>query len=70
MKKMTVVVDEKLLERAAELSGLKTQREVIEAALKDFIIRRNMLLLKEEMGTYDLDLTPEDLKKMRRDRQF
>lgn len=70
MKKLTVVLDEKLLEQAQELSGLKTQREVIEAALKDFVVRRNMDLLRKEAGTYDLNLTMEDLKKMRRARKF
>ncbi|MGH8103450.1 MAG: type II toxin-antitoxin system VapB family antitoxin [bacterium] len=70
MKKLTVVLDERLLEQAQEMSGLKTQRGVIEKALRDYVVRRNMELLREELGTYELNWTLGELKKVRRARKF
>jgi Arc/MetJ family transcription regulator len=67
MHKTTVEIDEKLLSRAMEISGAKTKKKVIEIGLKKLIKSMNRDQLKKELGTYDIDLSLEDLEKMRRD---
>lgn len=67
MHKTTVEIDEQLLDKAMKISGAKTMKSVIETGLKELIKSLNREQLKRELGTYDLDLSPEDLEKMRRD---
>ena len=67
MHKTTVEIDEKLLEKAMKLSGLKTKKRVIEFGLKELVKSINRDLFKKELGTFDLDLSLEDLEKMRED---
>ena len=67
MRKTTVVLDEKLLEDAKEAVGARTKREVIDTALRELVKKRQRELLIEKMGTFDLDLTQEDIEKMRAD---
>ncbi len=43
----------------------KTKRETIEAGLRELVRRKNLEALKEELGTYDLDLTLEELDRLR-----
>ncbi len=65
MGKTTVFVDEALIEIALKASNLKTKREVIEAGLKELVRKKNRELLVKELGTFDLDLSLEELKKRR-----
>ena len=67
MHKTTVEIDEKLLEKAMKLSGVKTKKRVIEFGLKELVKSINRDLFKKELGTFDLDLSLEDLEKMRED---
>jgi len=67
MQKTTVEIDEKLLEKAMQLSGAKTKKRAIEYGLKELVKSINRDLFKKELGTFDIDLTSEDLEKMRRD---
>jgi len=67
MQKTTVEIDEKLLEKAMQLSGAKTKKKAIEYGLRELIKSINRDLFKKELGTFDIDLTSEDLEKMRRD---
>lgn len=67
MQKTTVEIDEKLLEKAMKLSGAKTKKKAIEYGLRELIKSINRDLFKKELGTFDIDLTSEDLEKMRRD---
>ncbi len=67
MQKTTVEIDEKLLEKAMQLSGAKTKKRAIEYGLRELIKSINRDLFKKELGTFDMDLTSEDLDKMRRD---
>lgn len=67
MQKTTVEIDEKLLERAMQLSGAKTKKRAIEYGLRELIKSISRDLFKKELGTFDMDLTSEDLEKMRRD---
>lgn len=67
MHKTTVEIDEKLLEKAMKLSGAKTKKKVIEFGLKELVRSINRDLFKEELGTFDLDLSLKDLEEMRED---
>lgn len=63
----TVDLPTELLERALELSPARTKREVLTEALDEYVKR----LLREEfrsmIGTGFLDMTQEDLERMRAD---
>ena len=65
MSKTTVFVDETLIDLALKASNLRTKREVIEAGLKELVRKRNRELLRQELGTFDMDLSLEELKKRR-----
>lgn len=65
MKKTTVFVDEALIELAIKASKLRTKKDVIEAGLKELVRRKNRDLLREELGSYDIDLSLDELKKRR-----
>jgi Arc/MetJ family transcription regulator len=67
MQKTTVEIDTGLLERAVRISGAKSKKKAIEYGLKALISSVNRKRLKEELGTYDLDLTLKDLEKLRKD---
>ena len=65
MNKITVEIDEKLLEKAMKLSGAKTKIVVIEYGLRELVRSINRDLFKKELGTFDLDLSLKDLDRMR-----
>ena len=65
MKKTTVFVDEALVALALKASKLRTKKEVIEAGLKELVRRKNRDLLRGELGTFDIDLSLDELKKRR-----
>ena len=67
MPKTTVEINEKLLEQAMKISGAKTKKMAIEFGLRELIKSLNKEKLKKELGTYDLDISAEELEKMRRD---
>jgi Arc/MetJ family transcription regulator len=67
MHKTTVEIDEVLLREAVNLSGAKSKKMAIEMGLRELIRSIQRKRLKKELGTYDLDLTVEDLERMRRD---
>ena len=63
--KTTVIIDDKLLSQAMEAAGTKTKRETIEIGLRELVRRRNMAALRQELGTFDLELSIEDLEVLR-----
>ena len=65
MRKTTVHIDESLLAEAIRAIGAKTQREAIEAGLKYLVQRKNREALRHELGTFDIDLTLEELERLR-----
>lgn len=65
MRKTTVVLDDTLLQKAKEATGAKTKKETIERALHEIVRRHQRELLVREMGTFDLDLSQDDIEKMR-----
>ena len=65
MGKTTVFVDEMLIELARKASKLKTKKEIIEAGLKELVRKKNQELLRQELGSFDIDLSLDELKRRR-----
>ena len=65
MKKTTVLIDEALLDAAVEASGARSKREAIETALRTLVSKRNRGNLRKELGTFEIDLTLEELESLR-----
>lgn len=65
MRKTTVQIDEALLSDAIKAIGAKTQKEAIEAGLRYLVQRKSREALRHELGTFDIDLTLEELERLR-----
>jgi len=65
MKKTTVVVDENLLKEAMEAVGARSKREAIEKGLRFLVRWHNREALRRELGTFEMDLTLEELERLR-----
>jgi Arc/MetJ family transcription regulator len=65
MRKTTVMIDEHLLEEAVRATGARTKKEAIEAGLRSLIQRHNRDALRKELGTFEMDLTLEELERLR-----
>lgn len=65
MGKTTVFIDETLINHALRVSKLKTKKEVIEAGLKELVRKKNRELLRQELGSFDIDLSLDELKRRR-----
>ena len=65
MRKTTVVIDENLLADAIQTIGARTKKEAIEAGLRSLIDRHNREALRKELGTFDIDLTIDELEHLR-----
>ena len=63
----TVDLPSGLLEEAMELAGIQTKRETLVAALRDYVRRLHTEAMIARLGTYRIDLTPEDLERLRAD---
>ncbi len=68
MAKTTVFIDDILIKDALKVTNLKTKKEVIEAGLRELVRKRNRELLRKELGSFDIDLSLEELKKRRAER--
>ena len=65
MSKTTVVIDDKLINEAIKIVGARTKREVIERGLRELIKTRNREALRKELGTYDINISLDELKRLR-----
>jgi Arc/MetJ family transcription regulator len=63
----TLDIPEGLLTDAQALSGLKTKKDVVIAALDEFVRKRRLERLRARIGRGNFDLTQEDLERMRDD---
>ena len=63
--KTTVIIDDNLLNQAMAAAGTKTKRETIETGLRELVRKNNLSALKQELGTFDLQLTSEELERLR-----
>lgn len=64
--RMSVTLDEELLNEAQKVSGKKTKREIIEEALKEFVRKKRREEALKHAGKIEMDMTVEDLIKMRK----
>lgn len=65
MTRLSITVDEKLLEEVRALAQTRTKREAIEQALREFVQQRRALKLAELMGSDLVDWDIESLRKWR-----
>lgn len=65
MAKTTIVIDENLLEEAIHAAGAHSKREAVEKGLRLLVREHNRRALRDELGTFDLDLTLEELEQLR-----
>lgn len=52
-----IAIDDKLLENAQKIGGLKTKKDTVTLALKEFILRRQQEMIIDVSGTVNY---PED----------
>ncbi len=65
----TIDINEDLIDEVMKKAGVKTKKEAIVTAMKDYLRFKKIEELKELVGNYDaFDLTLSDLKKMRDER--
>jgi Arc/MetJ family transcription regulator len=62
----TLVIDERLLNEAKELSGAKTKKEAVQVALEEFIKKKKARKLLELEGKMELSFTLKEFLKNRR----
>jgi Arc/MetJ family transcription regulator len=65
MKRTNIVLDEKLVRAAKKLSGLKTQREVVDTALRLLVQQKNQAVMIRRLTGMGWE---GNLDEMRRDR--
>lgn len=65
MVKTTVIIDDKLLDEAMRASGAKTKKQAISEGLKELIRKKKLEALRQELGTFDLVITLDELEKLR-----
>ncbi len=63
--RLTIEIDEGLMNAALTLSGSHTKKAVVEEALDEYVRHRAIDKLRDMIGTYEIDLTPEELRRMR-----
>ena len=63
----TIDLPSDLLDEAMELGATRTKRETVIAALREYVRRRQIEGFRSRLGTYDIDLTLEDLERLRAD---
>ncbi|MCE5237895.1 type II toxin-antitoxin system VapB family antitoxin [bacterium] len=63
----TIDLPDELMAQALELSPARTKREVVAAALDEYVKRLLRDELRRKIGTGFLDMTQEDLQRMRAD---
>ncbi len=62
------MIDNNLLEEAYAALGTETVRDIVEAALREAIRKHLLEELRRSLGKVDLDLTSEDLCRLRSER--
>jgi Arc/MetJ family transcription regulator len=63
--KTTVEIDEALLKEAQKALGTTSIKGTVEASLRVVVRQRQLQALADALGTIDLDLTPERLRRHR-----
>lgn len=68
MPRMTIEIDEALLEEARRVLGVRTKREAIERALQELVRQQRRRGIRAHAGQVELELTQETLRTMRESR--
>jgi len=63
--RMTLTLDERLVQEAKEVFGVATKREAVERALSEAVRLRRQKKALDHCGTLDLDADQETLAKLR-----
>jgi Arc/MetJ family transcription regulator len=63
--KTTIEIDEKVLKAAQRALGTTTIKGTVDASLKEVVRRRQLRELADALGTIDLDLAPDQLRRQR-----
>jgi len=63
----TLQIDDTLLDEAMRLSGARTKTDAINRALAEFVRRQERELLRQELGSFDIDLDLDELRRRRQD---
>jgi Arc/MetJ family transcription regulator len=63
----TLAIDDHLLEEVKNLSGAKTKKDAVEAALTDYVMRRKARRLLDLEGKIELRYTVDELLERRRE---
>ncbi|MDD5095502.1 MAG: type II toxin-antitoxin system VapB family antitoxin [Dehalococcoidia bacterium] len=63
--KTTIDINDALLDQAMKVTGARTKREAVEAGLKELVRKNSLTALRQELGTFDLDLSLEELGRLR-----
>jgi len=61
----TVELDDKLLQDAMAVTGMKKKRQLLELALQEIVRQRHLERLRQRLGKTPLTITVEDLQRMR-----
>jgi Arc/MetJ family transcription regulator len=62
----SISIDDKLLEEAQKVAGVKTKRSLIDLSLKELVRRKRLEHLIGSYGTDPIDLTLKELEKSRK----
>ena len=68
MAKTLLDIEEELLDEARQLAKVRTKREAVEVALREFVRRRRADNLASAAGTSTIRWTPADIRRMREGR--
>jgi len=63
----TVDIDDKLIEKAKKLTGVKTKKELINISLKELIKKKKLEHLLSLYGKSPIDISVKDIEKFRKD---
>lgn len=68
MPKTLLDIDASLLDKARKLAKVRTKREAVEIALREYVRRRHGARLAKAAGTSSIRWTPSDIRAMREGR--
>lgn len=65
MVRMTITIDDELVDAVKEISGVNTKSEAIHIALQDFLRRQRLQRVLERQGKVELALDQDKLQALR-----
>jgi Arc/MetJ family transcription regulator len=63
--KTTIEIDEKTLKAAQRVLGTTTIKGTVDASLKEVVRQRQLRELADALGTIEIDLSPDQLRRQR-----